>query len=210
MKPTLCWLDFGGGSNGTDWKLHWHNWESLCFPKAMGRMGFRDLKCFNQAMLVKQCWRLHDDLNSLLATMLKARYFKNSEFLNAYCGFDPRYSWRSIWGSKSLLMEGLCWRVDNEMSIKVWEDSWLQDEGGSSAPTVAAHADMEIRVATLIDYDAERWNEALLRSTFDVVDVAKILDIPLSKIWPCDSRIWWPNKNGVIGWVCWAKIEHGN
>ena len=35
---------FWWGSNGTERKLHWHRWESLCLPKTMGGMGFRDLK----------------------------------------------------------------------------------------------------------------------------------------------------------------------
>lgn len=114
---------FWWGANSSPKKIHWHSWESLCLPKAMGGMGFRDLKCFNQALLAKQGWRLGMENSSLLHRVLQTRYFKNSGFLEARRGFDPSYSWRSIWGAKSLLLEGLKWRVGNGESIKVWEDS---------------------------------------------------------------------------------------
>lgn len=87
---------FWWGSDDSVRKFHWHNWEKLCLPKAMGGMGFRDLKCFNQALLAKQCWRLYNASDSLLHNLFKARYFKNSDVLIARCDYDPSYSWRSL------------------------------------------------------------------------------------------------------------------
>ncbi|KAL2903406.1 hypothetical protein RDABS01_002116 [Bienertia sinuspersici] len=72
--------------------MHWHSWDSLCLPKSMGGMGFRDLKCFNQALLATQGWRLLNNPSSLLYDVLKAKYFKHSDFLSAYRGYDPSYS----------------------------------------------------------------------------------------------------------------------
>lgn len=116
-------------------KMHWVSWEKLCLPKSYGGMGFRDLKTFNQALLAKQGWRLLCDSGSLVHQVMKARYFRNDNFADARRGYDPSFVWRSIWGAKSLLLEGLKWRVGNGASILVWESSWLPGESNSVVPT---------------------------------------------------------------------------
>ena len=70
------------GSSNTHRKIHWHSWSHTCLPKSKGGMGFRDLKCFNTALLAKQCWRLLMGTNPLLLEVLKARYFKHAEVID--------------------------------------------------------------------------------------------------------------------------------
>ena len=94
IHTLLC--RFWWGSNTDVRKLHWHSWEKLSSPKAKGGLGFRDLKCFNHALLAKQMWRLYDGGDTLLHKVLKARYFKNSGVLEAIRGHDPSYAWRSM------------------------------------------------------------------------------------------------------------------
>lgn len=62
---------FWWGWTETTKKMHWHNWDSMCLPKSMGGLGFQDLKCFNQALLAKQAWRLLNVTSSLLHAVLK-------------------------------------------------------------------------------------------------------------------------------------------
>jgi hypothetical protein len=48
--------------------------------KEIGGLGFRDLKCFNSAMLAKQGWRLLKNQNSLVAKILKEKYTPTTRF----------------------------------------------------------------------------------------------------------------------------------
>lgn len=69
--------------------------------------------------------------------VLKARYFKNNDFIEARRGYDPSYTWRSIWGAKSLLTDGLKCRVGYGASIAVWDEDWLPGKLASIISTPA-------------------------------------------------------------------------
>ena len=74
---------FWWGDDEEHKRMHWYSWWKLCYPKSEGGMGFRDLYSFNLAMLSKQCWRLLNNLDSLCAKVLKAKYFPNGSLLQA-------------------------------------------------------------------------------------------------------------------------------
>ncbi|MCH89734.1 putative ribonuclease H protein [Trifolium medium] len=81
-------------------------------------------------MLVKQVWRILTNPQSMLAKVLKARYFPHSDIFHAQMGPRPSYTWRSINHSKWVLQKGGCWTVGNGMNVKVWEDNWIPSLNG--------------------------------------------------------------------------------
>jgi hypothetical protein len=101
-----------------------------------GGLGFKCLKDFNLAMLAKQVWRLHTIPNSLISKVFKARYYPNSDILQANIDNTPSYAWRSI-QAINIINKGCCWRVWKGDSIKIWEDSWLPRQNGYKIITPA-------------------------------------------------------------------------
>lgn len=151
----------------------------MCLPKSMGGMGFRDLNCFNAALLAKQSWRLLEGSNKLLLDTLRTHYFKHSSIIDACRGHDPSYTWR-IWGAKSLLLEGLGWRVGNGCSVRVWEDIWVPEGDRFVVPAGTQVQNSEMLVADLIDHQNTCWNIDALLTYFDTSTVNAIVLLPLS------------------------------
>lgn len=57
--------------------------DKAMFGKAIRRLAFNDIHNFNQALLVKQPWRLSDKPNSPVAKVVKSKYYDQSTFLKA-------------------------------------------------------------------------------------------------------------------------------
>lgn len=97
----------------------------MCQLKEDGGLGFRDLRKFNLSLLVKQGWRFISNLNSLLARVMKAKYFPRSNFLNTPLGNNPSYVWKSIWATKGVLSAYCAWRVGTGDNIDINNDAWF-------------------------------------------------------------------------------------
>lgn len=108
-------------------KMHLVSWNKMCLPKALGGMGFKDIECFNQAMLAKQAGKVLNNPQCLLVRFLKSIYFPDGDFLSAPMGGRPSYAWRSLLFGRELLQKGLQQRFGNGHMTLVWSDKWVDD-----------------------------------------------------------------------------------
>jgi hypothetical protein len=77
----------------------------MCIPKK-GGMRFRDILCFNLALLAKQVWRLVQETYFLCARVLGARYFPFGDLLNAELKKRSSFTRQSIWSGIQTLKKG--------------------------------------------------------------------------------------------------------
>jgi hypothetical protein len=94
---------FWWGQKGTEKRIPWLSWKRMGFSKRRGGLGFRDFTCFNKALLAKQCWRIWKMPDSLIARIMKAKYFPGCTILEARPRKKMSFAWKSILSSSNLV-----------------------------------------------------------------------------------------------------------
>lgn len=117
-------LENSGGVTVFRRKIPWVSWDKLCRSKESGGLGVHDIGRFNQALLGKQAWFIFSQPSSLMARVLKIRYFKNSSFLEAAMGSCPSYMWSILHGREALKL-GLLRKIGDGVQSNVWTSHWL-------------------------------------------------------------------------------------
>jgi hypothetical protein len=161
-------------------------------------LGFRELNIFNKALLAKQGWRLVHDPNSLVAQVLKAKYFPQVSFLCFELVNKPSYVWRSLMSAKELLQEGLTWRIGDGRSIKIWQDRWLPTP---TSYTLQSHPRVipdSSTVSMLIDHEVCEWNFGFITDIFSPEVAKVIVSIPLCPTLPPDRLVWRGTTNVIF------------
>ena len=147
-------------------KIHWLSKEKLITPKAKGGIGFRDLRLFNQALLARQGWRLMQNPQSLVARLLKAKYFPHADFLDAAIPVNASYVWRSICAANVVLKAGLRWRIGTGSRVKIWKDAWLPSPTTHRVLSPISVLDQNATVDSLIDEETRAGINLLFNGFF--------------------------------------------
>ncbi|KAA3481353.1 reverse transcriptase [Gossypium australe] len=130
--------------------LHWCDWGKLC-----------DLK-----------------ENGGLAQVLKAKYYLQSDFMQANLKHGASYTWTSIWSARKVLQDEMCWRVGRGDKVLIFKQAWLLGLINYKLSSAIWNLDVST-VVDLINSTSREWKRDIIISTFTDVDAARILRIPL-------------------------------
>jgi hypothetical protein len=170
-----------------DWKLKFlsHAWNEILLKavvQAIPTYGmsvfillyvFKDLVYFNKALLAKHCWKLLQNPNSLVARIIKAKYYHRGTIIEAtLCK-----RWRSILSTCDLLKCGLIWRIGDGSTIKIWGDKWLATLTAFSVQSLRRILAEDAKVMELIDPNTKWWNTMLLKNIFNKDEGAGYLHV---------------------------------
>ncbi|KFK27798.1 hypothetical protein AALP_AA8G430800 [Arabis alpina] len=185
-------------SKGSDKRsVHWFSWKRMGLPKKEGGLGFRDIENFNLALLGKQVHRLFTNPSSLVAQLLKGRYFPATNIMEAGNGSKPSYIWRSLLDGRELVKKGLRCLVGDGANIRAFQDNWL-DTHPPRSPRPISDIPTNIQlVKDLMLRGTNRWNMELLSQTIHAADVQEILKLPVSSSQLHDLIGWNYTKDGM-------------
>jgi hypothetical protein len=187
---------WGGGTNNKG--IRWLTWDKMACPKEEGGLGFRDFQMFNMAMVAKQGWNLINKPNSLVARILKARYFPRSSLLDSNLGNNPSFTWRSIWKSRQVLLYGCRWCIgDGSSNIKVMGDPWLREVDGRWVTSPQNQGVHNLYLQHIMLPNSKQWDGVKIKSLFSDHEAKKILAVPLLNTVEVDKLIWNEENDGI-------------
>ncbi|KAK4400796.1 hypothetical protein Sango_1185700 [Sesamum angolense] len=99
-------------------------WDQLCKPKAEGGLGISNLITTNQALILKQLWRiLQNDGTSIWVDWIQQYRLRHSTVwtFNRTTG---SWSWKKMLKLRHLLQRGVIYKVGDGSSFSLWQDIW--------------------------------------------------------------------------------------
>jgi hypothetical protein len=130
--------------------------------------------------------------------VLNEKYYLGGSFLEAGLGTRPSYVWRSVWNAKSLLREGLMWRVGDGSSIKIWKDRWVPVPSTYSIQSPTKILSQDATVSQFIDADLKWWNFPLIKEVLTEEEAAVVCSIPICPGRQQDKKVWISTRNGLF------------
>ncbi|GAU49902.1 hypothetical protein TSUD_139580 [Trifolium subterraneum] len=164
--------------------------SSFLILKGNGGMGFRDLRAFNEALLAKQGWRLITQPSSLVAQVLKAKYYPKDQFLEAKSKNQMSYSWRSILQASWVIKKGSYWTIGSGDNINTWTDNWIHQRGNTTMWTPQPLNPNYVKVKNLMTNSTNEWNTHLINQIFIAHEAQQILKIPIIDRTQEDTLTW--------------------
>ena len=180
--------------------ITWMRWDHLYAPKSFGGIGFRRIHEFNLAFLCKQGWKLMMEPTSLVARLLKARYYPQSSFLHSSLG-------HSIWATKNILSKYSKLGVGDGSHILVFKNPWLHVEDNGMITKSLGERYNSVTIKELMMPGEQKWDKDLVSDLFNSRDRELILSIPFGVRKANDNWYWMVDDKGLYSIKSGYKIQ---
>ena len=177
-------------------KIAWVAWSTMAQPKHLGGLGFKNIEDYNDSLLAKLGWRILNNPISLLALVLKGKYFSDCTFIESKDKTGSSHGWTSIQAGKSVLEKGLGFLVGNGENIRVWSDKWPSPLCPITPIGPPTYENQNLMVADLLDPQTNEWDLHKLQLHLPHYEEIIRLIIP-SVQKPNDKQVWLPDPSGV-------------
>ncbi|XP_048596178.1 uncharacterized protein LOC125594561 [Brassica napus] len=134
--------------------------------------------------------------DSLVARVLRGRYYKMSSPLRVISASNPSYVWSSISAARKLLLTGIRQKIHLGYEVKVWEDPWIPTNPARPALPIAPVMHPSMRVSDFIDPETKEWDVGLLESYVNLEDIPLIRSLAISSAHRRDTFCWNYTRNG--------------
>lgn len=164
-------------------------------PKHLGGLGFKNIEDYNDILLAKLSWRILSKPESLLARVLKGKYFPDSSIMESNEKSGSSHGWTSIMAGKAVLDKGVGYLVGNGNDIRAWSDPWLSTINPVVPIGPPTFDNQNLLVKDLLDQRSNDWDLEKIRLHLPHYEEDIRLLIPSSSK-PKNRQVWLPDSSG--------------
>ncbi|XP_056691774.1 uncharacterized protein [Spinacia oleracea] len=175
----------------------WVRRTKLEIPKGMGGIGLRNVESFNNALLVKQAFRIHNNPSLLLSKVMTSAYKRSP----VEAAMTNNIHQKSSWGYRGLCMcvqkakKGIGMTVIRG-NTPINQDNWLPSRKVEFRNTSQSDYGGLNNVKDLFKGATREWNENLIWRTFKADTAREILSLHIPQEDTDDTYQWIANKKG--------------
>lgn len=175
-------------------KNPWIAWKKIASSKAIGGLGFRDIKhCFvSKAELVNP-----EESRVTSCQNIQGKIFQQDKFVCSKACKQSSYAWKSIFQGNELLFQGLQWIIENGKNFRAWKDNWLFDIKPRPIRCINGGVSPDFKVADLLIPGTATWDITKLNGLVNAKDIHKIQLLKPSISGVEDQIIWKGTKDRI-------------
>ena len=151
---------------------------------------------FNLALLAEQLWRLVQFSDSLVARVLRRKYYRLSLPLQTSAVDYPNVCMDEYYSCEEAITFGIRSKVHSGYEMKVWKDPWIPSRPARPARSRVPVVHPKMTVSSLINFETREWDARLLEQYIDQEDISMIQSLAISPTHRRDTFCWSYTKNG--------------
>lgn len=171
-------------------------WDKLCRDIEDGGLGVRDLKLFNEALLLKTVWQLASGQNKIWVAVMRAKYCPRKGIWGGKDARGASAMWRSVQQLKAFFKDDIRWHVGDGMGIRALNEPWFDEW---TMQSITTNRQRDVSVADLFDSQGGGWNLQQIQSLIGAQAMQSIVssaDIPHQNPLIGDRLLWMCSKTG--------------
>jgi hypothetical protein len=166
-------------------------WKDICTPKNEGGLGIRNLQAMNQALILMAAWRIADQPNEFLHSVLKSKYFPDSSLWRPNSNAPKSAFWASIIKMLPVLKAHSFYQI-TQGNISVWSTPWFTDWAHIYDALIIQPAGFSYpaQVKDLWLPNRQVWNTQLIDTLFQIPMAIAIKNTPIISSQDEDILCW--------------------
>uniref|UniRef100_J3M5K6 Reverse transcriptase zinc-binding domain-containing protein n=1 Tax=Oryza brachyantha TaxID=4533 RepID=J3M5K6_ORYBR len=186
----------GSLDNNSSDGICFRSWKDICRPKDEGGLGIRDLMMMNKSLVIHSAWNFLKNPNTLIAQVLKHKYFPHTSFWNCNKHTPKSAFWSSVLKLKPILHSSCIWQL-SQGDISIWNqpccDIWEKIHEHNNTTALSLH--LPSKVSELWT-NQKSWNTPLISTYFHHQAVHSICQVQVIPHLIPDNLCWKHTSTG--------------